>query len=114
MNDRIRRLLPKAFLLAGFAASLAAAGTNEPDELERTVAMMARIGSATSPSFSPDGKALAFVSNLGGIPQVWTVDAAGGYPQLVTTFDDPLQLLTECEEVRPARRFVDEQELWDC
>ena len=94
MNDLIRRLLPKALLFAGFAAFLAATALSlqgaEPDELERSVAMMARIGSATSPSFSPDGKTLAFVSNLGGIPQVWTVDAAGGYPQLVTAFDDPV------------------------
>ena len=51
---------------------------------------MARIGSASSPSFSPDGRTLAYVTNLGGLPQVWTVDAAGGYPQLVTAFDDPV------------------------
>ena len=61
-----------------------------PDDLERSVALMAKIGSASSPSFSPDGRTLAFVTNLGGLPQVWTVDAAGGYPQLVTAFDDPV------------------------
>src|SRR5262245_33002704 len=91
MKSTIRTVLTvlvAALSLLGIAASGGAA--SEPDELERAVAMMARIGSATSPSFSPDGKTLAFVSNLGGVPQVWTVDAAGGYPQLVTSFDDPV------------------------
>lgn len=75
--------------VAGFlAAGLAAAdGT---DELERSVALMARIGSATSPSFSPDGKRLAFVSNLSGLPQIWVIDAAGGYPEAVTALEDPV------------------------
>ena len=88
MKRTVCSALAAALALLGIVASRAAA--SEPDDLERTVAMMARIGSATSPSFSPDGKTLAFVSNLGGVPQVWTVDAAGGYPQLVTAFDDPV------------------------
>ena len=58
------------------------------DDLERSVALMAKICSATSPSFSPDAKTIAYVSNIGGVPQVWSVDAAGGYPQQVTAFDD--------------------------
>ncbi|HEX6186021.1 MAG TPA: S9 family peptidase, partial [Pyrinomonadaceae bacterium] len=33
---------------------------------------------------------LAFVTNLSGLPQVWTMPAAGGYPVLVTAFDDPV------------------------
>jgi dipeptidyl aminopeptidase/acylaminoacyl peptidase len=42
------------------------------------------VRSATSPSFSPDGKRLAFISNLTGIPQPWTVPAHGGWPQPVS------------------------------
>jgi dipeptidyl aminopeptidase/acylaminoacyl peptidase len=49
---------------------------------------MAKIGSCYSPAFSPDGLQLAFVSNLSGLPQVWTVAADGGWPQLVTGLDD--------------------------
>jgi dipeptidyl aminopeptidase/acylaminoacyl peptidase len=60
------------------------------DELARAVALMAKIGFAASPSFSPDGQRLAFVSNLSGLPQVWTMPAAGGFPTLVTAFDDPV------------------------
>ena len=64
------------------------------DDLERSVALMGKIGSANSPSFSPDGKTLAFVSNLNGIPQVWTMPASGGFPKLVTAFDDPVGFVT--------------------
>jgi len=64
------------------------------DDLERSVALMGRIGFATSPSFSPDGKTLAFVSNLNGIPQVWTMPTTGGFPKLVTAFDDPVGFVT--------------------
>jgi dipeptidyl aminopeptidase/acylaminoacyl peptidase len=64
------------------------------DDLERSVALMGKIGSASSPSFSPDGKTLAFVSNLNGIPQVWTMSASSGFPKLVTAFDDPVGFVT--------------------
>ncbi len=58
--------------------------------LEDSVAALARIGSCRSPSFSPDGARVALVSNLGGLPQVWTVPAAGGWPGQVTALDDPV------------------------
>ncbi len=58
--------------------------------LERSVALMARIGSCSSPTFSPDGKRLAFVSNMSGLPQIWIVPAAGGWPEQVTALEDPV------------------------
>ena len=67
-----------------------AAVTAPADDLETTVARMARIGSTYSPSFSPDGSRLAFVSSLGGLPQVWTVPTDGGFPEAVTALDDPV------------------------
>ncbi len=62
----------------------------EQDDLEKSVALMAKIGGSWSPSFSPDGTRLAFISNLNGIPQIWTMPSAGGFPRLATTFDDPV------------------------
>ena len=76
------------FFALSAAVAVPARAASEPDDLERSVSLMARIGSASSPSFSPDGRRIAFVSNLGGLPQIWTVAAAGGYPDLVTALDD--------------------------
>ena len=76
-----------ASVLVGLASASAHA---QSDDLERSVALMAKICSATSPSFSPDGKTIAYVTNISGVPQVWTVQTAGGYPQLVSAFDDPV------------------------
>jgi dipeptidyl aminopeptidase/acylaminoacyl peptidase len=61
------------------------------DDLERTVAMMAKAGFATAPSFSPDGKRIAFLTNISGLPQAWIVSASGGWPDQVTALDDPVQ-----------------------
>lgn len=60
------------------------------DDLERTVAMMAKIGFATSPRFSADGKRVAYLTNISGSPQIWIVPAGGGYPEQVTALDDPV------------------------
>ncbi len=60
------------------------------DDLETRVALMARVGFANSPQFSPDGRRVAFITNLSGSPQVWIVDAKGGYPRQVTALDDPV------------------------
>lgn len=68
--------------------------TTASDDLNRTVALMAKIGACSSPSFSPDGKRMAFVSNMNGMPQVWTVATDGGFPVLVTAQDDPVGFVT--------------------
>jgi dipeptidyl aminopeptidase/acylaminoacyl peptidase len=67
--------------------------TNQSDDREElaiTVARLARIGRAYSPSFSPDGKQIAFVSDLSGTPQVWIAPTVGGWPTLITSGEDPL------------------------
>lgn len=63
-------------------------------DLATSIARMARIGSCGSPSLSPDGRTVAFISNLSGNPQIWTVPAAGGWPVQVTAFDDQVNGVT--------------------
>ena len=58
--------------------------------VRETVEAFAKIGSATSPSFSPDARQLAFVSALSGTPQIWIMPSAGGFPEQITAFDDPV------------------------
>jgi dipeptidyl aminopeptidase/acylaminoacyl peptidase len=57
---------------------------------ETSIALMAKIGACWSPSFSPNGTQLAFISNLSGLPQVWSVATDGGWPHLVTALDDQI------------------------
>ncbi len=64
--------------------------TAAEDDLEKTVSLMAKIGASSSPSFSPDGQRVAFLSNLSGLPQVWIAPSGGGWPTMVTALDDPV------------------------
>ena len=75
---------------AALAALLLACPLAAADDLETAVSRMSRTGFSRNPSFSPDGKTVAFVSNLSGVPQVWTVPTSGGFPRMVTSFDDPV------------------------
>ncbi len=59
-------------------------------QLKTLVTQMSRITRCGNPSFSPDGKRLAAVCDLTGIPQVWLVDAVGGWPRLVTDMPNPV------------------------
>ncbi|SVB69814.1 uncharacterized protein METZ01_LOCUS222668, partial [marine metagenome] len=62
----------------------------EKNTIETSVAMMAKIGACWSPSFSPNGEAVAFISNMNGVPQIWTIPREGGWPTLITSLDDPI------------------------
>jgi len=84
----VRTILVSMFLLS--ALTVLAQETTTPDELTTAVTLMARIGRCGSPSFSPDGKRLAFVCDMSGLPQVWTAPTEGGWPTLVTTLPDPV------------------------
>lgn len=77
--------LSLVLLAAGLVLSTTA---HAREDLRSSVARMAKIGSCYSPAFSPDGSRIAFVSDLNGIPQVWTVAIEGGWPELVTALDD--------------------------
>ncbi len=80
-------------LLSFFVAAIALAETPRPSDLAAAVTRMARVGRASSPTFSPDGKRIAFVSDLSGVPQVWVAPAGGGFPLMVTSGDDPVSVV---------------------
>ena len=73
--------------LALFASTLNAAPA---DDLDRKVALLGKMVFAGTPSFSPNARQVAFITGISGTPQVWTVSAAGGWPDQVTAFDDPV------------------------
>ncbi len=55
-----------------------------------SIKLMAKVGSCWSPTFSPDGIKLAFISDMTGAPQVWWLPASGGYPRAVTAFAEQI------------------------
>jgi dipeptidyl aminopeptidase/acylaminoacyl peptidase len=72
-----------------FALPSLAIATSTDTELEVRITAMGRIGVATSPQYSPDGRTIAFHANLSGVPQVWWIPAEGGYPRAVSAGTDP-------------------------
>ena len=72
-----------------FATVPALASAAPPDvDLEARITAMGRIGAASSPRYSPDGRKIAFHANPGGVPQVWWIPAEGGYPRAVSAGPD--------------------------
>lgn len=53
-----------------------------------TIQQYLNIKSAVSPTFSPDGKAIAYLSNATGTFQVWSIVLPNGSPQQLTNYDD--------------------------
>jgi Tol biopolymer transport system component len=71
--------------VVGFAQA-----TSPAADLTARVSRMARIGSATAPSFSPDGRWLSVIANVSGLPQVYVIPAEGGWPRMITDGTDPV------------------------
>lgn len=80
------RNLALVILLAG--ASFAAHA--EDGALKARIEALGKINSASAPSFAPDGKRVAYLSNRSGSPQVWVVDRTGGAARQLTTLADPV------------------------
>jgi dipeptidyl aminopeptidase/acylaminoacyl peptidase len=55
------------------------AGSDRPD-----IARFLNVRTAYAPSLAPDGRQLAFRTQISGTPQLWVVDAAAGWPRQLT------------------------------
>ena len=53
-----------------------------------TIQQYLTIKSANSPTFSPDGTHLAYLTNVTGTAQVWAIDLPNGKPRQLTNYDD--------------------------
>ena len=49
------------------------------------------VRSASSPAFSPDGRFVAFLSNVTGVTQAWQVPVGGGWPVQITFTRDSVR-----------------------
>jgi len=77
-------LCPLGIVDAQTSASL------EPFGIERYL----NIRTATSSALSPTGDQIAFLTNISGTPQVWTVTAQGGWPDQMTFFPDRVEFIS--------------------
>jgi dipeptidyl aminopeptidase/acylaminoacyl peptidase len=64
--------------------------TNERYTFDRYL----NIRSAGAPAFSADGERIAFLTNITGTPQVWMVNATGGWPHQLTFYQDSISFMS--------------------
>jgi dipeptidyl aminopeptidase/acylaminoacyl peptidase len=70
-------------------APLPAQGSAPEAGSERyTIDRYLNIRGSSSPTFSPAGDRIAFLTNISGTPQVWMIGAAGGWPEQMTFYAD--------------------------
>ncbi|HEX8736875.1 MAG TPA: S9 family peptidase [Pyrinomonadaceae bacterium] len=53
-----------------------------------TIQQYLNIRSATSPALSPDGRRMAYLTNVTGTAQIWMMDLPSGAPKQITNYDD--------------------------
>lgn len=76
-------------IVLGLTALANPASAQDTDVAEK-VAALGRINSATSPSLSPDGRRLAYLSNVSGSPQIWVLDLSTNAAVQMTKLSDPV------------------------
>ncbi len=80
----MRKLIGVAALLLLYCSLGFAQNNKEPYSIDRYL----NIRSSTAPALSPDGKHVAFLTNITGTPQVWMINAEGGWPEQMTFYED--------------------------
>jgi dipeptidyl aminopeptidase/acylaminoacyl peptidase len=83
----LRRNMKKTLLLS-VAFGLAFAAASATVRAQTTIQQYLSIKSAASPSFSPDGKTIAYLTNVSGTYQVWTISLASRTPRQLTNYED--------------------------
>ncbi|MBC7901007.1 MAG: PD40 domain-containing protein, partial [Saprospiraceae bacterium] len=58
-----------------------------------TIQQYLNIRSAGSPAFSPDGKRMAYLTNITGTNQVWVLDLPGVNPKQLTNYSDNISFV---------------------
>ncbi|MGH9946453.1 MAG: S9 family peptidase [Pyrinomonadaceae bacterium] len=79
MNRNLSIILSALLLLF-----LAFAGNSQPYPIQQYL----NIKSAGSPTFSPDGKQMVYLTNATGTSQIWAITLPGGTPKQLTNYDD--------------------------
>lgn len=57
-------------------------------QTQYTIQQYLSIKSAGSPTFSPDGREIAYLTNVTGTSQVWAMQLSAGKPRQLTNYDD--------------------------
>lgn len=76
--------MKRSFAILAFVLALAFVGIGQ----DYTIQQYLNIRSASSPSISPDGKRLFYLTNVSGTSQVWMIELPNGDPKQVTSYDD--------------------------
>ncbi len=84
MPSKIQAIAFFAALTLGSRVLAAEVSGAKFDALSEKISQLSSMGQCSFPTFSPDGSQLAFVSNLSGTEQIWTVPVTGGWPNQVT------------------------------
>lgn len=80
------------YLCAAFVviSALVAPASAQDAILATKVEALGKISSATSPTLSPDGQRMAYLSNESGSPQIWLRDLRTGTSRQLTNLADPV------------------------
>ena len=76
----MKKLIATGFVLFLFAVSLSA----QPYTIQQYLS----IKSASGPTFSPDARQIAYLTNVTGTSQVWLIDLPNGKPRQLTNYED--------------------------
>jgi dipeptidyl aminopeptidase/acylaminoacyl peptidase len=76
----MRKLFLALVVLGAFCLSAAAQNY--------TIQQYLSIRSASSPALSPDGRRMAYLTNVTGTSQIWMMDLPGGAPKQITNYED--------------------------